>query len=249
METPSVAALKRRLKTAVQATSRELDTARQRVTGGPVPPRSIRRQVSGNFFGVGREFFSYMVDLGGLRPTDRILDIGCKAGRMAIPLAAYLKPEARYDGVDDWKDGIEWCRRTLSPRYPNLTFQRVPIEGRTGALEPLPFDDGSSDFCFFASINHLTPEQFAFTLHEVGRLLAPEGTYLGTWYLRDRLGNRPPGTPGPGACSETEAKERLASEGLVADGVYRGSWDGFPSPLTFQDVVVARKRAPGGTDQ
>lgn len=249
MATPPVAALRRRVKNVVRAVDRELDTARQRITGGPVPPRRLRRQVSGNFFRVGREFCGYMIDLGGLRPTDRVLDVGCKAGRMAIPLARYLKPEARYEGVDDWQEGIEWCRHALSPRYPNLTFHHVPLEGHTQAPEPLPFDDGTFDFCFFASINHLTPLQFAFTLQEVARLLVPEGTYVGTWYLRDRLGNSPPGTPGPGACDEADARERLGSVGLDVTGIYRGSWDGSPSPLTYQDVVVAARRAPTGTDR
>lgn len=247
MGTPSVASLRRSIrrsaKEAVQAASRELDTARQRISGGPVPPRALRNQVSGDFFAVGREFCGYMVDLGGLEPTDRVLDVGCKAGRMAIPLARYLKPEARYDGVDDWEEGIEWCRHALSPHHPNLVFHQVPLEGRTHAAERLPFDDGTFDFAFFASINHLTPEQFAFILGEVARLLAPEGTYFGTWYLRGRLGNTPPGTPGPGACSEDEARDRLASVSLAVEGVHRGRWDGSPSPLTFQDVVIARKRA------
>ena len=250
MDTPSVAALRRRIprpvKDAVRVASRELDTARQRVTGGPVPPRALRDKVSGDFFGVGREFCGYMIDLGGLEPTDWVLDIGCKAGRMAIPLALYLEPEARYDGVDDWEEGIEWCRRALSSRHPNLAFHQVPVEGRDGSPPSLPFEDGTFDFAFFASINHLTPTQFAFTLRETSRVLAADGKYLGTWYLRDRLGNDPPGTPGPGACSEDQAREHLASVGLAVEGVHRGSWDGFPSPLTFQDVVVAKKRSTGG---
>jgi hypothetical protein len=38
----------------------------------------------------GATFFGYFKDLCGLRPTDRVLDMGCGCARMALPMVDYL---------------------------------------------------------------------------------------------------------------------------------------------------------------
>jgi SAM-dependent methyltransferase len=235
------------LRDALRAAGTEVGAVRQRLSGGPVPPRALRARVPGDFFAVGREFGHYLVDLGGLRPGDRVLDVGFRVGRLAIPLASYLGPEARYDGVDDWPEAVAWSRRVLTARHPNFQFHQVAMVEGTGAPgrppppEVLPFGDGAFDFVLFVSINHLTPEHFDFYLRESARLLAAGGTYFGTWYLADRLGGSPPGTPGPGACGEETARARLGALGLGVEAVHRGGWDGHRPALSFQDVVIARK--------
>src|SRR5215212_241626 len=40
----------------------------------------------GNYRAIGTEYLGHYVRIGGLKPTDRVLDIGCGIGRMAVPL-------------------------------------------------------------------------------------------------------------------------------------------------------------------
>ena len=55
-----------------------------------VPPRRLSFVGAGDFTAIGLEFLRYFQDLGGLRPTDHVLDVGCGIGRMALPLTGYL---------------------------------------------------------------------------------------------------------------------------------------------------------------
>jgi SAM-dependent methyltransferase len=47
---------------------------------------------------LGRHHFEHLIDRG-LKPTDRVLDLGCGAGRLGIWLIGYLEP-GRYCGID-----------------------------------------------------------------------------------------------------------------------------------------------------
>src|SRR3954470_20703716 len=65
----------------------------------PEPPPELRFVGDGDFRAIGAEFLGLFARLGGLRPGDAVIDIGCGIGRMALPLTQYLDPaSARYDG-------------------------------------------------------------------------------------------------------------------------------------------------------
>src|ERR687892_593067 len=68
------------------------------------------------------EFMAHFIELGGLQPDERVLDVGCGIGRMARPLAGYLSSEGSYDGFDVNRDGIAWCRRRYR-RHANFRFE------------------------------------------------------------------------------------------------------------------------------
>jgi 2-polyprenyl-3-methyl-5-hydroxy-6-metoxy-1,4-benzoquinol methylase len=58
-----------------------------------IPPRSTRSMVhigGGDFKQIGQEFKNYFITLANLQPNNRVLDVGCGIGRMAIPLTSYL---------------------------------------------------------------------------------------------------------------------------------------------------------------
>jgi SAM-dependent methyltransferase len=46
----------------------------------------------GDFRAIGDDLLGVLVAHARLRPDDRVLDIGCGAGRIARPLAAHLSP-------------------------------------------------------------------------------------------------------------------------------------------------------------
>lgn len=151
----------------------------------------------GDFKAVGTEFLGHFIRLGGLRPESRVLDIGCGIGRMAVPLTQYLDlDKGRYSGIDPVEGGIAWCRRFITPAYPNFTFQRVDIahdlynpKGKiSGKALKLPYADRHFDFVIMTSIvTHLPPDEVLVYLGEIGRLLKPNGRLFMTAFVLDRI--------------------------------------------------------------
>src|SRR5207253_6977031 len=68
------------------------------------------------------EFFKIYVDLCGLKPHERILDVGFGIGRKTYLLTDYLSGEGAYDGIDIVPEGIDFCTRAISSRFPNFRF-------------------------------------------------------------------------------------------------------------------------------
>ena len=75
---------------------------------------------------IGNKFFRHFLDLGDLKPDERVLEVGCGIGRMAVPLTRYLDG-GEYEGFDVMPEAIEWCQRNISSKYPNFRFQVADI--------------------------------------------------------------------------------------------------------------------------
>ena len=158
-----------------------------------VPRRNDIFIGAGSFLAAGTEFFRYLTELAGLRPTDRVLDVGCGLGRMAVPLTTYLKPPAgRYDGFDIVPKGIEWCRERFTPRYPNFGFVLADVynthynpTGRYRASEyRFPYDDATFDLVFLTSVfTHMMTDEVVRYLEEIARVTKPGGRCLVTMFL------------------------------------------------------------------
>src|SRR5437867_6142389 len=48
----------------------------------------------------GETLVERLVELGGLRPDSKVLDVGCGIGRLAVPLTRHLGETGSYDGLD-----------------------------------------------------------------------------------------------------------------------------------------------------
>lgn len=156
------------------------------------PPRNLLFVGRGDFKAIGREFLTYFVELGGLKPDHRVLDVGSGIGRMAVPLTGYLSPQGQYRGIEIVEEGTRWCRETITPRFPNFQFLRADVynklyhpKGRYQAKEyRFPFEDASFDFVFLTSVfTHMFPADTANYLSEVSRVLHPAGRCLATFFL------------------------------------------------------------------
>lgn len=156
------------------------------------PPRSITNVGDGDFKKVGEEFLQYFIEIGGLKKTDRILDVGCGKGRMAVPITKYLSQEGSYEGIDIVADGINWCSTTITAKYPNFRFQLADVynkeyhpKGKHKSSDyKFPFEDKSFDFIFLTSVfTHMLPDDMENYLSEISRVLKPNGRCLITFFL------------------------------------------------------------------
>ncbi len=153
---------------------------------GPRGVRAYRRN--------GAEFLRHFRVLGGLDPDHDVLDVGSGIGRKAMPLTTYLVPEARYEGFDINPVGVDWCTRTITPRYPNFRFQLADVYnahynpgGASRAADfRFPFEDEQFDFVFLGSVfTHMVPEEVENYIGEIARVLRPGGRVLATFFVID----------------------------------------------------------------
>jgi|WetSurMetagenome_2_1015567.scaffolds.fasta_scaffold22595_3 SAM-dependent methyltransferase len=170
-------------------------------TDALTPPRHLMFVGGGNFKRSGERFKGFFIDLGGLKPQDRVLDVGCGVGRMAIPLTGYLDQQGSYEGFDIVGEGIRWCQKKITGRHPNFRFQVADLynktynpTGRYRAHEyPFPYPDASFDFAILTSVfTHLLPRDTDHYVAELARVLRPGGRVFATFFLlnadsRDRI--------------------------------------------------------------
>lgn len=148
--------------------------------------------VGGNFYLVGLHFLAHLVKYAGLKPNDRILDVGCGIGRIASLLSRYCSEKAVYDGFDIWDSGIEWSKKHISSRYPHFKFQKVDLfnlrYNPSGTIRTsdfiFPYEDQRFDLVFLSSVfTHMYPDDVRHYLREIFRVLKPNGRCLFTCYL------------------------------------------------------------------
>jgi SAM-dependent methyltransferase len=268
-----VAALRAKAIYTAKAAARRViwgpsDLLRRR-DGRLVPPRYISFVGAGDFEQNGREFLGYFTELGGLEPGDRVLDIGCGVGRMALPLTGYLDGGS-YAGFDVGREMVRWCERNISSRWPSFEFTWAPIFnakynpfGRVSGSEfRFPYEDASFDFAFATSLfTHLQYAETRHYLEETARVLRPGGSCLLTFFLLT-----PEAEAGIGAGTSAfdfshpieggmttdprqpenaiairtdELRALLGAAGLSVRAIHPGSWSDPGRQATLQDIVVA----------
>lgn len=140
----------------------------------------------------GEEFLKIYRELCGLRPVERMLDVGCGTGRKTLPLTQYFDERAVYEGLDITKQGVDWCREKFTPRFPNFHFQQIDVynklynpHGTYSAAEyKFPFPDGSFSFVMLGSVfTHMLPDDLENYLREISRMLEVGGRCLISYFL------------------------------------------------------------------
>lgn len=178
----------------------ELEESHFRSIGEPRPRRDkIFVGGADNFAEVGEEFMRHFKSIAGLGPTERVLDVGCGIGRIALPLTKYLSRDGCYEGFDIVKEGIDWCAANITPRYPNFHFQLADVFNTyynpTGKYHPeeyrFPYEDASFDFVFLTSVfTHVLPAAMQNYLCEIARVLKRGGRCLITFFLWNAAADR-----------------------------------------------------------
>ena len=253
---------------------RALD-ARDRLAGRSdrfTPPRRLDFVGHSDFAATGDEFLGHFVELGGLQPDEKVLDVGCGIGRMARPLAGYLSERGSYDGFDVNREGIGWCRRRYA-RNPNFRFRvadlynrRYNPHGAASAAEyRFPYEDATFDFAIAASVlTHLLETEADHYLEEIARVLKPGGRLVGTFFVLDAESRRLLGE-GRSALAFSDAdahvavvddavpeeavaydvgwvRERLGAHGLEVRELRPGSWCGREEGTTSFQDIVVAAR-------
>jgi len=140
----------------------------------------------------GEQFLRIYREICGLRPSEKMLDIGCGIGRKTIPLTHYLTGEAAYQGLDINKMGIEWCQEKISTKFAIFRFQQIDVYNKfynaQGKVRPadykFPFESETFDFVVLGSVfTHMLPTDAVNYLSEVHRVLRKGGRCLITYFL------------------------------------------------------------------
>lgn len=110
-----------------------------------------------------------LLDQAAIRPGDRVLEIGCGTGNLAI-LAKRLNPVAEILGIDPDPKALARARQKA---------QRggVPVRFDLAFSEQLPFPEASFDRVLSAfMLHHVQPAAKVLALREAFRVLKPGGS-------------------------------------------------------------------------
>jgi ubiquinone/menaquinone biosynthesis C-methylase UbiE len=110
-----------------------------------------------------------LVDQARIQPAQRILDIGCGTGNLAM-LIKRLHPDAEVVGIDPDPKALARAQRKAGREALSVQLNR-------GFAEELPYPDASFDRVLSALMfHHLGPEEKEKTLDEARRVLKPDGS-------------------------------------------------------------------------
>jgi len=160
-----------------------------------IPPKGRIFIGSGDFKSTGESIREQLVALAGLKPSDRVLDVGCGMGRVAVPLTRFLDGEGSYEGFDIVLPAIRWCRKKITSRYPAFQFTHVDLKNDLYNLRTdreakhfvFPYRDAEFDLVVLTSVfTHMLPEDVRNYLLQIERVLKPGGVCFATFFIMNR---------------------------------------------------------------
>jgi ubiquinone/menaquinone biosynthesis C-methylase UbiE len=158
-----------------------------------------------------------LIDQAELWPNDRVLDIGCGTGTLAVQIKT-LHPYVDVVGLDPDPKALNRARQKAERAG-------VPIQFNQGFADQLPYYDGTFNRVFSSFMfHHLATEIKKRALNEVRRVLAPDGSL----HLLD--------FGGPESARKGFVARRLHSSELMRDNFGNGvlrlmAAAGFTDPL------------------
>jgi ubiquinone/menaquinone biosynthesis C-methylase UbiE len=107
-----------------------------------------------------------------LRPGDRVLDVGCGTGRLAMVFVDRVDPGGSVDGIDAAAEMIKRATARARKHGTPVTFQ-------VALAQQLPFPDATFDAvaCILA-LHHVADDDQLTAVREMYRVLKPGGRLL-----------------------------------------------------------------------
>ena len=123
---------------------------------------------------LGREpkFRSMTVDLAAVQAGERVLEVGCGTGSLALVAARRAGPAGKVYGIDPDPVMIATSREKAAKARLDVAFE-------VGLIEKLPFEAGEFDVVLSSLMLHHLPDDLQkLGLAEVRRVLKPGGRFL-----------------------------------------------------------------------
>ena len=161
--------------------------------------------------------------LAGLRPGERVLDLGSGGGIDCFLAAQQVGPEGHVIGLDMTQDMVQLARKNQS------SLELTNVEFIVGEMEKMPIPDASVDVVISNCVVCLSPEKDA-VFGESYRVLAPGGRL----HLSDMMALSPLGP------AITDPKARASCIGGAEDqDVYLGRL----RKVGFAEIQLTEERA------
>lgn len=157
------------------------------------PPIHLRRHVGclGDLAGGGPEFVAYLKILAGLKPGDRLWDVGCGCGFLELALEQ-TGWRGQLVGTDIHRPSILWAQRSIGGRTPAFQFIHADIynaaywpQGRLSAGDWFSrFPEEGFDVVIAKSLcTHLLPDELDLYLAGISSRLNATGRALLTFFI------------------------------------------------------------------
>jgi ubiquinone/menaquinone biosynthesis C-methylase UbiE len=180
----------------------------------------------------GREgaFRRSLVELAGIGPGMKVLDIGCGTGSLALAASRVVGPQGSVVGIDP-SPAMIGRAKAKARRLTNASF-------RIGIAQELPFADGSFDVALATFVVHqLPPDSLHKVKTEVARVLKVGGRLLLVDIGRDHHGRRTPHVAAAAKHGVPMFDLRAIGPTMVASGLVELANGEVPFRLSFFERV------------